>query len=490
MANAVQPGDLIGERYQVQSVIGAGGMGVVFEATHLQLRQRVAIKVLIPELCEDPEAVVRFLREARAMVKIESEHVARVTDVGTLGSGEPYIVMEYLEGSDLAAVLKRVGRVSIADAVTYLLQASEAIAEAHSVGVIHRDLKPSNLFLARRRDGSSLVKVLDFGISKAVPNVSFGRTSTRTATSVVMGSPLYMSPEQLRSSKCADPRSDVWSLGILLHELLVGEPPFIADTLPGLLAKIIADPPRALRSGRLEAPGALEAVVARCLAKDPAERFQSVSEFAKALQPFAPEALRGRFGRTLFGVHDAKPSSGPSLGVSRSMDTRTAYGVAPVDTAAGKAWAAALAPLRTPSLRGVLAVAGVGLVLTIALWMTERNERSLPEQRVGVQTSVDQASGVPGPSRPNVAAPSDGAPSGAERASGTTASGRVVPTSPAAPGTRPAGADPALVVTPSSRTPLTRARWAAIEAATLTSHTRPGPSAPVKATDPMFDRRK
>jgi serine/threonine-protein kinase len=268
-------------------------MGVVVEATHLQLAQRVAIKFLLPELCGQRDAVTRFLREARAAVQIESEHVSRVTDVGTSDEGVPFLVMELLEGVDLAQLLQQERQLPVAQAVSLILQAADAIAEAHSLGIIHRDLKPSNLFLATRRDGSRILKVLDFGISKAVAEVAAASgTPARTATATVMGSPHYMSPEQVRSSRSVDPRADIWSLGVILHELLAGEPPFKAETLPGVLASIVADPPTPLRAQRPDVPSALDAIVARCLQKDRQLRFASVPELARALVPFAPnEAL-------------------------------------------------------------------------------------------------------------------------------------------------------------------------------------------------------
>ncbi|HEY6080907.1 MAG TPA: serine/threonine-protein kinase [Polyangiaceae bacterium] len=286
--NPVAPGTQVAGRYRVERTLGTGGMGVVVEATHLQLAQRVAIKFLLPELCSQRDSVTRFLREARAAVRIESEHVARVMDVGTSDEGVPFLVMEYLEGLDLAQLLQREQRLPFAQAVSLIVQAADAIAEAHSLGIIHRDLKPSNLFLATRRDGTKSLKVLDFGISKAVAEASSSGLATRTATATVMGSPHYMSPEQVRSSKDVDPRADIWSLGVILHELLAGEPPFRAETLPGVLASIVADPPASLRASRPDVPSALEAVVARCLQKDRSQRYATVPELSRALSALTP----------------------------------------------------------------------------------------------------------------------------------------------------------------------------------------------------------
>jgi hypothetical protein len=283
----VREGELLAGKYRIERILGQGGMGVVVAAHHVQLAQLVALKFLLPQACANGEAVARFLREARAAVQIQSEHVARVSDVGQLENGSPYMVMEFLQGADLGAVLSARGPMPIPEAVDYLLQAMEAVAEAHAIGIVHRDLKPANLFLTSRRDGSALVKVLDFGISKATQGE--GGLSL-TSTSAVMGSPLYMSPEQVRSAKDVDARADIWALGVILQELLVGTPPFHADTASALFAAIIADPPAPLRQRRPDASPALEAVLARCLEKDRGRRYSNVAELAAALEPFAPPA--------------------------------------------------------------------------------------------------------------------------------------------------------------------------------------------------------
>jgi serine/threonine-protein kinase len=282
----VQEGDVIADKYRVEHVLGTGAMGVVVAAEHLQLRKRVALKFLSAKFSDDAAISTRFEREAQAAVQIKSEHVARVIDVGILETGSQYIVMEHLEGDDLGRVLDRVGRLPIEDAIDYLLQACEALAEAHALGMVHRDLKPENLFLTRRADGSSLVKVLDFGISKA-PSLDLSSTSA-TATTAIMGSPAYMSPEQVRSAKNVDERTDVWALGVILYELLTGRQVYEAENASAVLAMIVADPPPPLRSLRADAPEGLEAVILRCLEKDPAWRIRNVAELARELEPFAP----------------------------------------------------------------------------------------------------------------------------------------------------------------------------------------------------------
>src|SRR3954451_17232434 len=274
-----QPGDVLAGKYRVESTLGSGGMGVVVLVEHIELGQRMAVKLMTPGVNHDPQNITRFLREARAAAGIHSEHVVRIFDVGTFDTGAPFMVMELLRGEDLGQLLTSIGRLPIHEAVDYVLQACHAIAEAHAMGIVHRDLKPSNLFLTRRSDGTALVKVLDFGISKAMNPEKEGHFSGNlTATSAVMGSPLYMSPEQVRNAKQVDARADIWSLGVILHELLTGAPAFNADTLPGICAAIIADPPLPLRSLREDAPIELEAVVAKCLEKNVKMRFQSTRD--------------------------------------------------------------------------------------------------------------------------------------------------------------------------------------------------------------------
>jgi serine/threonine-protein kinase len=281
-------GEVLARKYRVDRVLGVGGMGVVVAATHLQLDQRVALKFMLPEALAQTTLVERFAREARAAARLKSDHVARVLDVGTLESGSPYMVMEYLDGNDLATVVEAHGRMPIDMAVDCLLQACDAIAEAHSIGIVHRDLKPRNLFLTTRNDGSPLVKVLDFGISK---HVAPGDMSL-TRSSEVIGSPNYMSPEQLKSARGVDARSDIWALGVILYELLTGQVPFVAESVAQLVALVLMDLPRPIDSLRADVPADLRRAIARCLEKDPALRFPSIAELALALQPFAPPGAR------------------------------------------------------------------------------------------------------------------------------------------------------------------------------------------------------
>jgi eukaryotic-like serine/threonine-protein kinase len=304
-AQAVQPGDVLADKYRVERVLGQGGMGVVVLAEHIELRERVAIKFLLDSTGENAELAERFIREARAAVRIKSEHVVRVIDVGRLPTGAPYMVMEFLEGEDLSQRLLA-GRVPIEDAVDYVIQCCEAMHVAHRSGIVHRDLKPANLFLTQRPDGSALVKVLDFGISKVKSTDAAQLSLTHTQT--MMGSPLYMSPEQMRSSKDVSLAADIWSLGVILHELISGDVPFTGETFPEVLVQVMSEPPPKLRSLRPEVPAELEAVVLRCLEKHPADRYSSVAALAVALTPFASARTLGLQSRMRNNVSRPAPA--------------------------------------------------------------------------------------------------------------------------------------------------------------------------------------
>src|SRR5664280_1680004 len=289
---SVTVGQLIAEKFHVERVIGEGGMGIVVAAHHVELDERVAIKFLLPEALANAEAVARFAREARASVKIKSEHVARTLDVGRLENGAPYMVMEYLEGTDLAARIQQSGPLPIEQAVAFMLETCEALADAHAIGIIHRDLKPSNLFVIRRTDGTESIKLLDFGISKITRATESGPAMDMTRTAAIMGSPVYMSPEQLTSSRDVDARSDIWSLGVTLFELLTGKPPYLAETIAELGAKVLTYPAPSVREFRPSVPEGLQAVIDRCLGKSPSERYLNVAELAAALVEFGPRRLR------------------------------------------------------------------------------------------------------------------------------------------------------------------------------------------------------
>ena len=324
-----KPGDVVVEKYRVDRVLGVGGMGCVVAATHTSLGTPVAIKFLLARAARNPNNIERFQREAQAAARIKSDHVAKVTDVGTLGNGTPYMIMEFLEGEDLSERLKR-GGVAIPEACRYILQACEALAEAHQAGIVHRDLKPANLFLSPHPSGGHRIKVLDFGISKilAEPGVAPGADLTKTST--LMGSPLYMSPEQMMSAKDADARADIWALGVILHELITGIPPFIGGTLPEICSKILTAPPTPLSQALPGAPPNLAAVIARALEKKPDARYPTLAELAVALAPFAgPDGRRSAevvcrvLGRSP-SVASAVPSTTPGHPARIDTSPRTA----------------------------------------------------------------------------------------------------------------------------------------------------------------------
>jgi serine/threonine protein kinase len=388
-------GDVFAGKYRIEGVLGIGGMGAVLAARHLHLDERVAIKVMLPQVEEDGATAMRFLREARAAVKIRSEHVAKVLDFGTLESGRSYMVMEYLEGEDLGSALDRRGRLPVQDVVDYLLQACDAVAQAHALGIVHRDIKPGNLFLARGPDGGTCLKVLDFGISKALRPAGGLENMALTNTQSVLGSPYYMAPEQMRSSGNVDARTDIWALGVVAYELLSGGAPFAAQAMPELCAMILQDAPASLRERRPDVPAGLEAAVLKCLEKAPRSRFEDLAALATAIAPFGPPnagELAARVSRTLLArVEDTGVSSSnlaqtisrPIVGeLGPTLDARTA-----------QTWSGALqsaqrsrAPLRIAAVAVVVVAAGLGAGLLLF------RHPSVPES-----ASVPPASAPPAP---------------------------------------------------------------------------------------------
>ena len=314
-------GDVLAKKYRLERLVGEGGTGVVVAARHLQLERVVAIKFLRTALASD-EIRTRFEREARAIGQIESEHVVLVLDVGSLDDYSPYMVMEYLEGRDLARTLKEDGPLSIEDSVDCMLQVCEALDQAHAHGIVHRDLKPANLFLTRREDGGPHIKVVDFGISKILdPKLLQGDRGPKEMTNAfsVLGSPRYMAPEQLRNSKDVDGRADLWSIGAVMFQLVTGKYAFDADNnIHASLAVLTKEAPL-LRQHAPHAPPELEAIVNKCLSKDRNSRFQSAAELADALRPLASDRTRDSLER----MQEAKEAPNVSIGLGvRSVGER------------------------------------------------------------------------------------------------------------------------------------------------------------------------
>ncbi len=364
-AAGVHEGDILAGKYRVERVLGIGGMGVVVAAHHIQLDEKVALKFLLPHMLTNGEAVARFAREARAAVKIKSEHVARVIDVGTLETGAPYMVMEFLEGLDLGVWLQQRGALAFDQAVEFVLQACVAVAEAHALGIVHRDLKPANLFCIRRADGQLSIKVLDFGISKTTTVAgSSAPEMSMTATSAMMGSPLYMSPEQMESAKSVDRRTDIWALGVILFELLTRRTPFDGDSMPAVCMKITSQPPPPLTTFRPDAPPGLEVAILRCLEKNRDHRYPNVAELGLALLPFAPKRARSSVER-ISGIIQSAGLSTTALSVPLSPDaaalppvgTMAPFGVTTTGASRGKV---------TAGVVGAVAVVCAAIAVVIA----------------------------------------------------------------------------------------------------------------------------
>ncbi len=287
--DVVKPGEILDGKYLIEAQLGAGGMGMVVAGRNVASQQTVAIKLLFPAALANPEAVARFSREAKAAARIRSEHAVKMFDIGHTPNGAPYLVMERLEGADLSGVLGQRGPLPIELAADYLLQACEALAEAHVLGIVHRDLKSANLFLTRRPDGTPCVKVLDFGISKMLELDGGDGGTVLTATQTMMGSPAYMSPEQLVSAKRVDARSDIWGLGVIFYELISGALPFDGASMMQLFTSIARGEPAPLPPS---VPREVAAVIFQCLQKSPADRLQDVAAFADAIAPFASPSVR------------------------------------------------------------------------------------------------------------------------------------------------------------------------------------------------------
>ncbi len=436
-------GDLIAGKYRIERLLGRGGMGVVYAANHELLGVRVAVKVLLTDIASSPEAVSRFLNEARNAARIQSDNVARVMDVGTLDGGRPFMVIEYLDGDDLARVLETRGPLPLQEAVDYALQALEALAQAHVMGIVHRDLKPANLFLVRRQDRTTQVKVLDFGISKST-NI-LGQTSGQmTSTKELLGSPYYMSPEQLRSSKRVDARADIWSMGIILYELVCGLTPFQADTFGELFAAILEQDPPPVRAKRPDLPAAFEQVIARCLRRKVEERFNNVGELASALSPFASQRGQRTAQRILDVVPPGAVAPWHESGEQRSLPPELAMQPPPVVSGAraitpspggqtNGSWGtpvAAAPPARSSSSVAIISGAATMVIGLVAVggfvaWHHWRTPAVGPDT---VSSVAPSASAAPPGTAPSAAASAATTPS----ASASSAIATAAPTTPVA----------------------------------------------------------
>ncbi|WP_441286016.1 serine/threonine-protein kinase [Sorangium sp. KYC3313] len=423
LAPLAQPGELIAAKYRVERVVAIGGMGVVLAARNEDLDQKVAIKILRQDALANQEAVTRFLREARTAARLSGEHVARVFDVGTTETGVPFMVMEFLTGLDLQQVIDTHGPLSIQDAVDYVLQALEAVAEAHAAGVVHRDIKPSNLFLAEHADGTRHIKVLDFGISKG-QGLDSPAEPGLTSTKQVMGSPGYMSPEQMMAPRTVDGRADVWSFGVLLYTLVTGEPPFQGETVAAVMANILHQPVPRLRDKRSDAPATLERIVSRCLERDVSERYANVGKLAQALEPLGSSFAKLSTSRIQSAIGAASPA-GQTLLNSRAAEDS--------DRLSGASWSHT--SNRRRSRRRLLVAAGVAALLTSAagagVWLVAS---------VRVAPQAPSAAVPRQPERAAVDALGPEPPAAAPGAPAATASATTEASSPAAPVSAPSAA--------------------------------------------------
>ncbi|MGK4001551.1 serine/threonine-protein kinase [Sorangium sp. So ce1036] len=324
-AAPVAVGDVLAGKYRVEQIVGSGAMGMIVAAWHLELEQRVAMKFLLSPGVGDGNPAERFRREARALARIKSEHVARVLDVGSLQDGMPYMVMEFLEGNNLADEIRARGPLPVVEAVGYILQAIEAMAEAHAAGIVHRDLKPANLFLSRRPDGGRVLKVLDFGISKSLLGSSRDELAL-TKTAALLGSPLYMSPEQVRSARDVDARTDIWALGVIVYQMLTGRTPYDGDSVAQLFASLLHEVPATMAQLRPDIPRELDAAVMCCLAKEPDQRWRNVGDLGVALVGFGPAGshVHVERARRVLGLPDPGPAPFSQPGAAYSQPG-TAY---------------------------------------------------------------------------------------------------------------------------------------------------------------------
>jgi eukaryotic-like serine/threonine-protein kinase len=306
-----QPSELVDGRYRIEGELGRGGMGVVLAAYDEMLDRSVALKVMLPKMTASHEAVERFVNEARSLARIESRHVVRVLDFGSISeppgsAGLPFMTLELLHGEDLFSVAARAGGLSPSRVVRYALEACAGLAAAHALGIVHRDLKPENLFLAVEPDGTECLKVLDFGIAR-----SHSRRTT-AHRQIGVGSPGYMSPEQVEAPDKVDARSDIWALGVVMYELLAHRPAFIGDNPQSLCLQILTAPVIPLSELRPELPPALVYIVERCMERDPSRRFPNVAELAEALTPlddWAPASDAARIRRQLDAADDETVTS-------------------------------------------------------------------------------------------------------------------------------------------------------------------------------------
>jgi serine/threonine-protein kinase len=412
----VSVGEVLAGKYRTERLLGMGNMGVVVEATNLGLEQRVALKFLLAHRLTHQGLHERFLREARAAAKLTSQHVTRVMDVGMLESGAPYMVMELLNGHDLAAELEQRGQLPVTEAVEYVLQACEAVGEAHRAGIVHRDLKPANLFLTRNADGSPCIKVFDFGVSKTLGSNQLQLTSEGQA----VGSPLYMAPEQMMAKPDVDTRADIWALGVILYELIAGKTPFHAETLIALHTNVLVKGPTPLTTYLPNAPPGLEAIILQCLDKERDRRWPDVASFASALAQYAPARVQTYPARVAGMLGTKAQPSRPTMTLEAaklraSEPAANLPAHVAVATTSGATSQPAGTPARSRPSAGVLVLSGVLLALVLA-------GGAFLRLRVAATPAVPSAAAIAAPTA---------APTSAEPSEPPVAPSAAVPAAPA-----------------------------------------------------------
>ena len=382
---------VVNGKYEITRVLGEGGMGIVVAARHLALGELVALKFLRASLGGDKESAARFLLEAKRATRIKNEHVARVYDVDTT-DGTPFIVMEYLTGQDLAGVIRDCGGLPLDKAVDLLLQACEAIAEAHALGIVHRDLKPANLFVTVGSDGLPLVKVLDFGIAKSL----LASDTSVTASTAVVGSPVYMSPEQLTCSKHVDQRTDVWSLGVILYEMLAGSTPYAGNSLAAVAATVLRGLYTRLSLQRSDVPAAVDEVVADALCQDLEKRVPTVQAFAARIAPFGTAAARASLERI---ARISARGGAPSTGGATLLDAPEAALTPAMTIAPAFAKSIGEPPKRASGRLRAIAIAAIGTAATTAaIWAFAGARRgAAPVQTAQPGPFVDMDASAPLP---------------------------------------------------------------------------------------------
>jgi serine/threonine-protein kinase len=460
------PGTVISGKYRIDSILGRGAMGVVVAATHLELREAIALKFLYAKTDGSEDFKSRFRREAQVSAKLRNEHITRVLDVGTWREGAMYMVMEYLAGNDLRKMIRSQGPFPIGAAVEYIVQVCEGVAEAHAHGIIHRDLKPSNLLVTKRADGSDLVKILDFGISKWT---AMGEEEGElTQTGVVLGSPKYMSPEQLFGAGSVDSRTDIWSIGAILYELIAGRPPYDQPSLARICADLAGNkPPPPLRDLRTEVTPELQAVVLHCLERSVDLRIQNVADLSGDLlaavgSPYADQ-VRTRIRQTLdpagtSAMNSSLRQPGGSTGTYTSLAFADASASYPKVSGSGSHShagtgghaATMLSPQDDPSRKrrqGMIAVALLA-VAVVGGWLFLNRDRGGPSDEASAAAPTVAPPPMPATTAPVPAAAATGASTTAPAATDAT------PANTAA--TKPATPEPARHAPPPSRPVVTR----------------------------------